>query len=70
MSNKRARVKDDKRPTEVKLNLTCPHCDGVLFVLISRDQLQLLRKGFRSKVSQAMRYWGNIRLKIGKGEKK
>jgi len=61
-----AKSRDDRRPAEVKLNLTCPHCDERLFVLISRDPLQLLRKGCRSKVSQAMRYWGNIRLKIGK----
>lgn len=69
-SGKQKESRDDKRPTEVKLNLTCPHCDKGLFVLINRDQLQLLRKGFRSKVSQAMRYWGNIRLKIGKVDKK
>ena len=61
-----AKSRDDKRPSEVKMNLTCPHCDGKLFVIMTRSQMEQLRKGFRSKVSQAARYWANIRLKIGK----
>lgn len=61
---------DDKKPTEVQINLTCPHCEGGIVVVITKEQLQLLRKGFRSKLSQAMRYWGRIRLKIGKAEPK
>lgn len=62
--------KKSKRPESVQLNITCPHCEESVIVIITKAQVNLFRKGFRTRLAKATKLWSTIRVKVGKGKTK
>jgi phage FluMu protein Com len=55
-----------KRPDHTYIRIKCPHCGGVLFLFMTPEIVDKLRKGFRLNVKKAGELWGRIRFRVFK----